>query len=372
MRRMSGGSLVCVVLLLSLLGCEKDDSLHFTDDLGGFSLRLGIWGTPDDDLHQPYVQGAAVSIWMHMLDGNRNVAGAVPVSTDETVFEIVSSWSSHDTVFVEGFARGNGSAELVIYDSEALTDVIAEAPLAVQSPDAIELHPASSELLDLPSDPVDLEGGLQIAVGGTATFLVRYMHEGTRLFGNNILEPNAVGSGVSVETRQTHLFENDEWLQITVNESGLQQVELIPTEEGVQSLWLEGVSRDKVVDFDLVGQSESKAHAGQILRVLAEAKDADGNRVHGVASGWTLENSPIGGCGDLYQYTHDPDAEPVRLAAFAVGLEGSMDIRQSDGSLADSNRLLGCSSRTGPSGSAWMVLCITGLAVMAMRSRSSS
>jgi hypothetical protein len=358
-------------VMLSPTGCMPGDEVSFSDDLD-FHLNLGIWEAPADDLHQPYVQGTSVSIWMQVHGQGLNVLDAVPISTDESVFEIVSSWSDIDTIYVEGFARGPGSAELEVFASDDLESVIASAPLEVRAPDAIELHAAGNVLIGLDGDPADLDGATRIAVGGTTTFLVRYTHGGTRLYGNDVLEPIVVGPGISTDIQQTYLFENDEWLQLTLNASGLQEVELRVGGEWVETILVRGVSPEDVKSFELVGQAESSAHSGQILRVLARAEDGAGQRVHGMTFGWTLAGAPIAGSGDIYQYTYDPSAARTRLEANAIGLARDIDIRQSDGTLMDSNRMLGCSGGSSPSGSAWMVFVIAGLTVMAMRSRSNN
>lgn len=357
--------------MLSAVGCLPRDEVSFSDDLD-FHLNIGLWEAPADDLHQPYVQGTSVGIWVQAHGHGLNLLDAVPVSTDESVFEIVSSWSDLDTVYVEGFARGHGSAELEVFATDDLENVIASAPLEVRAPNAIELHPAGRVLIGLDGDPVDLDGATRIAVGGTTTFLVRYTHEGTRLYGNDVLEPIVVGSGISTDLKQTYLFENDEWLQLTPNASGLQEVELRVGGEWVESILVRGVSPEDVETFELVGQSESGAHSGQILRVLARAEDDAGQRVHGMTFGWTLAGNPIAGSGDIYQYTYDPSASRTRLAANAIGLSRDIDIRQSDGTLMDSNRMLGCSGGSSPSGTAWMVFVIAGLTVMATRNRSNN
>ena len=357
--------------LLAMTGCFAPDEVSFSDDLD-FTLNIGIWEAPADALHQPYVEGTSVGIWMRVHGSSLDVLDAVPISTDESVFEIESSWTNRDTVYVSGIARGHGSAELEVYASDALDDVIATAPLEVRSPDAITLHPSGSVLIGKSSEAIDLQGGTQVSVGGSTTFLVRYSHDGDRLYGNNVLGAQAIDDGVSTSLHQTYLFENDEWLQITLHDLGPQEVSLEVMGEPTQSVYFRGVAPEDVTGFSLVAQSESGAKAGEILRVLARAEDASGETIHGMTFGWTLAGNPIAGSGDIYQYTYDPAVDRTRLEANAIGMARDIDIRQSDGNLMDSNRVLGCQGSSSPSGSAWMVFVIAGLAVLAMRSRSES
>ncbi len=213
----------CAVgLVLALVGaCGPTYSM--TDDI---DLTWDFALTPrrfDDNLHSPYVRGAAVTVFAHSSDDGEDLQGWSIESSDPAVFRIDGAVASGDRdLAMRGQAVGEGTATLTLLDPRG--HAVGHGVAEVRLPDAIELDAHGSLILGRDDEAQVAEA--RVLAGGAATYLVRYFQGGRELHGNGVLSAD-VPAGVTAEPRTTFLFENREWLTLDTTSVGTGSVQLI-------------------------------------------------------------------------------------------------------------------------------------------------
>lgn len=360
----------CLPLLasLALLGGCKQPELRFEDDLD-FEYDLLDLFVPDveygDGLHNPYLAGAEFEIYIWDDNDVTSFKGWTVRSSDENVLQIVSTrrvaydWDTveehyPDHPFIhedddEDYALvvwvkavGPGTAELSAYDRTE--DNWGTATIEVAVPNEIVLRPAGEVFIEGSNvDAAPLDATPQMIGGGTATFLVDWLHDGRPLAGDG------VGTAASPSPlildlwgRQSYFEEKRDWLTISTDS--------LDTPEASESASVE-ISVNgyfaQTIDFTIVGDAaveelrlrepdDSTGIEGEWRTVLASAHDAEGEQICGVEFDWDLDGANEPGEGDMFRYLFDPAVESVLGAEYA-GTRVEATIHGDVGYVASSN-----------------------------------
>jgi uncharacterized protein (TIGR03382 family) len=283
-------------------------------------------------------------------------------STDENVFSIEGiSRDGHGFMTAHGVARGEGTARIVIRDSGG--GVVGSGEAEVLAPDQIVLESHAYLIMDRDDEaPVD---DLRIISGGTATYHVRYFRGGRELHGNGVLSVDSA-SGVTAQVRQSFLFENREWLSLTMGSTpGVSNITMAVDGTAVETMQVTTVSEADIEDMVVIAQSEAKRREGEWLVLLAQSYDAAGRRILGIEYTWQVDGAMQLGDGDLYRYKYAPGLYHM-VTAKRGGHTDSVMI-QSEGGFVDSSNEIGCSTTTGSGACA--MLGVIGFAVLRRRRR---
>lgn len=330
-----------VVVAGALLGGCVGGGLEFRDDVD-LSLDFTPFGfdVQDDHLHTPYVQGAQVRVRVeHVRD--RDLAGATISSTDEGVFQIVSTTFDEGDMVAEGVAVGPGSAELEVYDPNG--DLWDFATVEVGFPTRVELHAAGPMFVDLDG----LEAVPQVLVGGTATFQVQYFDGDERLLGNGALTVTP-GTGTLAEADRSFLFENREWVRVSPDSAGTHTVSLDVDGVAFDDMTFDAVDAGAVAGVDIFGRDERHVEAEDWLVLLAQSYDEDDVRIYGVDFTWEIDGVEAEGEGDLYRYQYDPNVQAPVVARFGA-YQASVVANVGEG-YVDSSNNIGCNALGVPAG----------------------
>lgn len=343
----------CFFSLLAL-GCPGPPAISVTDDLH-FSLF-------NYELHTPYVVGARVRIHVDRR-GDARVDGWSGEVTDSSVFavEAVEHASDGRSFTLRSRAVGPGETRLLILDERG--KVATSRTIRVEAPDRIALVPAG--LIKVRGDdapPADSGEPIRILSGGTATFEVTYHRGPERLFGNGALSVELTEPGLVVEVAQTYLFENREWLRLTMDATGLMEIGLDVGGQEITRATLEGVTEDVITGVEIEAEPTRGAKNDSLLYLLAHAYDEDMGDVWGVGFRWAVDGYQHEGDGDLFYYYYEKDSERV-VSGSVAGLSDEVVVFMSGGGVTSSNSL-GCSA-AGDSGGLVAVLLV--LILMALR-----
>jgi len=302
-------------------------------------LDLNPLDGPSDLLHSPYVAGADFGVWSIHADEEDEVGWTIGTS-DPSVIRIREQVG-------DGHARASadapGDVDLMILDAEG--EEIHRTAVEVVQPDHAELIAHGPRIVRRPELQPESTGELQVLVGGSGTFLVEWYAGNDRLFGHGALTASS-GPGVAVEPRQTHLFEDREWVTFTALEPGRHEVELLANGELTRTITIVAVEEAAIDHVELHGQNEGEAEQGEPLVVYAQAYDADGTPIYGVEYQWDVDGAREEGLGDLYRYEFSPGM--LRELCARHGAHESFAMIQSAGGFVDSTNRIGCS--VGPVG----------------------
>lgn len=326
---------------------------------GAFTLTLGCGGprladtvdweldfelTISDDLHSPYAKGSLFTVY------------AVGVPEDEEHrYEVKSG----DTGVL--FCASNGTAEAACEGTgEGEVDLLLSregqpvhtAPVEVLQADGAWAFPRA-EMMAAHGRPVLPRARVKVLLGGTATFQVVLTGEGRVLSGSGSVTASGPAD-VGVDVRQTLLFEDRDWLQITPSELGTQEVQVFSAGVPVGKVRMEVVDDSAVDSVVLAGESEEGAGDGELLTIVGVARDEDGAPIYGVDFDWDLDGVEEPGEGDLFRYVFDED-RPRTVTAHFGDRSGSLDVHAESGYVDSTNRL-GCAlaSPAPAGGLAWM------------------
>jgi MYXO-CTERM domain-containing protein len=344
--------LFCLTALLAT-GCN---SVSLTDDIDlvlDFTPLMG----PSDALHQPYVQGAQMTIYVHSSDSRTSMSDWTVESLNPEIFTVsnMSHDPQHNTFSFAGQALTAGTAMIAIYDGNH--NAQSHHPIVVALPDRVELL-AHGLLLIGKSESEASATELRIRAGGTATYLARYYQGEQQLYGNGALSAVAP-SGVTPHVAHTFLLENRDWLQLSPSQSGNFMVALSTGGTHVADAPIVSVPDSDAQRVQILGVDESKAHKDDWLVALAQAFDGSERAIYGVDYAWTLDGLTQGNLlemtvGDLYRYQYDPKT-PHMLSASFNGMNADTMIHGAG--FVDSTNHVGCSTAPGrpAESAAWFV-----------------
>jgi hypothetical protein len=325
---------LCGLVMFGASGCRD---MYLADDIDldfNWSPLEGVGSS----LHTPYIVGTSVTIAAEDALNEDDDVEFTLTSSDETVLRIDSQAQG----VASCTAVGAGETEITVFDGEG--DEIYSRTVTVRVPTRAELYFHGPLILGLDYEEALADSTLRILRGGVGTFLVRYYDGDELLYGNGVLSAtsSAEDQGVALYEEQTFLFENREWLQIQALELGTYTVDLFAGDVAVGHGVVEVVDESAVDDFELLAESTAGADDEEVLAVLAQAYDADGNPLYGVEYSWDLDGVDESGYGDLYRYTYDRDAS-VPLGASRNGVRQEITIQASDGWVSSTN-FIGCST----------------------------
>lgn len=333
-----------VAAALALTGCTNET--WFDDDID-LTLNFSMFdplSDPQDTLHTPYVAGADVYVYIHDRRRSDSLAGNTVESTDPDVFEVVSQTydldaeNDYEVVRVEGHAVTAGEAELVLRDADGRERD--RAWLEVGEADTVELHAAGPLFAHING----LETAPNVLTGGMATFEARYYDAGGRqLLGNGVLGATA-SSGLTTEIEHTYLFENRDWLRLVPQSAGSHSVTVEVDGVALDDVTVYGRTPDDITDVEIILHGNDNDDDGPAL-ALAQAYDADGERVYGVEYQWDLDGTPQDGPGDLFRYEVDASVESELTADF-MGMGDTTRIHSLEG-YVDSSNNTGCTTTGG-------------------------
>jgi hypothetical protein len=351
-----------LVLALTAGGCNTTALVDDVDLDLDFTPLIG----PSDDLHTPYVLGSSVTIYVQNSK-NVDVSQWSIASSDPTIFSISNLSHFRDDngrtqVSATGSSLAEGVADLIVLDG--MQHEMHRQSVAVKLPDRVELRAHGLLLIDRPDSEADVSEA-RIQQGGTATYLARYWKGNEVLNGNGALSTMSPASTLQAHVEQTFLFENRDWLQITSDATGSQQLGLLVGGIHVADFDVETVPSTDIVDVNVQGESETRTHKGNWLVALAEAVDAAGRDVYGVEYTWKLDSASQLGEGDIYRYSYDPK-QPHVLSASFNGMSATAMIHGYG--FVDSTNNLGCSYGGHPARPA-AALLLVGIAFLILARR---
>ncbi len=316
------------LLILALAGCQTvtlNDSVDVDFD---FTPLVG----PSDSLHSPYVAGAEFSLYAYATDDSEELGWTIESAAPDVLRVDRTADGSAEVT-----ATGAGQVELSVRDEAG--DIVHRADVEVRQPDRADVAAHGPLIVRRPELERSNLDEVQVLVGGTATFLVRWYAGEQELSGNGALQVDA-DPGVTGSRRRTFLFEDREWLTLSVATPGRHEVRLLAGGEVVRTLTVIGVEEAAVDQILLHGMDETDRRDGEILTVLAQAYDTDGEPIYGVEYAWDVDGAAEAGLGDLYRYEFLA-GNAVELCARHAGMEVRVTI-QSAGGFVDSTNRIGC------------------------------
>ncbi len=343
-------------LLLALTLCVTacGPQIRFSDSVDdNFDLRLSWFY--DDNLSAPYVAGAEFRIYAYDRSEDNDLSGWTLATRDPNVLAIVDQYveqddidededdnNQSDVIVAQVFAVGEGTAILEVYDDSG--SFVRATEVEVLQPDRLELRAAGPLFVDDESRvPSRVDDSPKIISAGTATFLVDWYRGERKLSGAGTLGLATAHDAVDdLWARRTYLDEDRDWATITMAEgvSAADQV-VTPIEfwaNGlpVATLDFSVVGPDAVVEVELVGESEADADDDDLLVVLAQAFDDEGESIWGVGFDWDLDDVDEPGEGDLFRYWFERSHWST-LAAEYNGVRGEAQIQGVEGFVDSSN-----------------------------------
>jgi MYXO-CTERM domain-containing protein len=350
----------CAVgLALALVGAACGSTYSMTDDI---DLTWDFGLTPrrfEDNLHSPYVRGAAVTVFAHSSDDKEDLQGWSIESSDPAVFRIDGPVASGGRdLAMRGEAVGEGTAALTLRDPRG--HAVGHGVAEVRLPDAIELDAHGSLILGRDDEARVTEA--RVLAGGAATYLVRYFQAGRELHGNGVLSAD-VPAGVTAEPRTTFLFEDREWLTLRTTAAATGTVQLLADGVAAATVPVAVVPESAVADVVVLTEPEHGHKDGDWLAALAQAYDPSGARIFGVDYQWNVNGAAQQGDGDLYRYQFKA-GQPTMVQAQRGTHADSAQI-QSQGGYVGSTNHVGCAAGGGGS----LIVGLVGLGLVAGRRR---
>ena len=362
----------CAALIaFGAAGCNQVTMVDDVDLTLDFTPLLG----PSDALHQPYVQGSSMTLWVESSDHRVDEQGWSIASSDPNVFTVSPLARDQDRPYrasVACHAASAGQATLTIRD--ASNHLVRVEPIEVGLPDRIELMAHGLLLIGHPDAEADITEA-RIRAGGTATYLARYFRGSQQLYGNGALSAD-MPTNVEAQVVQTFLFENRDWLQLSPTQPGNYSVALSTGGTHVTDLPVVAVNDTDVTSLRILGEDESKARRGQWLVALAQAYDTQLRPIYGVDYQWQLGGKSQVGLGDIYRYEYDP-RNPNMLSASFGQMEADAMIHGFG--YVDSTNNVGCSfipglpaDRSAPIWAIFFIVAFAGVTFRLSRYRDTS
>jgi MYXO-CTERM domain-containing protein len=353
---------ICAVgIALAAAACGPTYSM--TDDV---DLTWDFTLTPrrfEDNLHSPYVRGAAVVVFAHSSDNGENLRGWTIESSDPSVFSIegADTTSTGRDLVVRGQAVGEGTARLTLRDTGG--NAVGHGVAEVLVPDAVEVDAHGSLILGRDDEAAVREA--RVLAGGTATYLVRYLRGGRELHGNGVLSVDAP-AGVTGTPRTSFVFENREWLTIDTTTAGNATMRLFADGAPAGTLPIITVPESTIDNIVLLTESERGHDDGEWMAALAQAYDVTGERIFGVDYEWKIDGAMQVADGDLYRYQLKAGSSVMVQARRGAHTDAAMI--HSQGGFVDSTNHVGCSAGRG-GGAGSLLVGLAGLGLVAVRRR---
>jgi len=320
-------SIAILIALFALVLGTGCGGVHLFDDI---DLELDFELTPSDDLHLPYVVGTKVRI--SASDGR--------TSDDESRWTLASSNAAVLSVDSQSHgsaqctAQGAGTATIMVYDEDG--DLIHESEIEVAKPNRVQLIPHGPLIIGRGGAVDDI----RMLQGGTATYLVRYLRNDERLYGNGVLTPKG-GELASARNETTFLFENREWLQIDAVTEGTSTIGLSVGGLHLANVPLTVVGLEAVASLELLDdERQDEPEHGDLRTVLALGRDSQALPIYGIEVSWDLDGDGVAGTGDLFRYEYNADVTKVLGAEFGEQRD-EIPIHALTG-YTDSSNNLGC------------------------------
>jgi MYXO-CTERM domain-containing protein len=346
-------------LALALVSAACGPTYSMTDDI---DLTFDFALTPrrfEDNLHSPYVRGAALTLFAHSSDDKEDLQGWSIESSDPAVFRIDGVVTSGGLdLAVHGEAVSEGTAMLTLRDPRG--HAVGYGVAEVRLPDAIELDSHGSLILGRDDEARVTEA--RVLAGGAATYLVRYFQGGRELHGNGVLSVDAP-AGVTAEPRMTFLLEDREWLTLHTTAAGAGSMRLLADGVAATTLPVVVVSESAIADVVVLTEPESGHKDGDWLAALAQAYDSSGTRIFGVDYQWNVNGVAQQGDGDLYRYQFKAGQHAMVQAQRGAHTDAAQI--QSQGGFVGSTNVVVCSAGGGGS----LIIGLVGLGLVTVRRR---
>lgn len=365
-------SVLAVAIFAALLPGCRSDVIHFTDSI---DIEFDFAPLPPspfdrpDYLHLPYAQGAEFWVTAHRDHAHMNLWEAEPESLDPSVLRIIGHPQNTDEwVKFRVRAVGPGVTDLVVYRNNARISEWGRTPVEVGKPTGARLFFSGPVLLGWPFEDTEVGEEANVLTKGAATFLVRMYDGAVRLFGNGVMDAMLTEGDANVVKRETYLFEDRDWVQVTPQAEGTHRIAIQAGGETVRELLVQGVTDEDIDFIALDGQSEKYARSGDTLGVLAVGYTSDGEPIYGIEFDWYADGKKKSGEGDIYMYEYWRDFETELEAGYGDHTD-YVFIHSEHGWVTSSNRL-GCTTGTdGSTGPVSLVLLGCALAlVLSLRS----
>ncbi|KIG16039.1 hypothetical protein DB30_04911 [Enhygromyxa salina] len=350
MRQLAPHTLLACLGLAMLTACGP--KIRWSDNIDTqFDLQGPNQGY-DDRLHGPYAAGSTFEIYAYDISEDNALDDWTIVSLAPDVLEVHSVEVIRDDIddkddkdvdtdvlvaHVE--ATGPGTAILEVHNHNG--KFIRATEVVVMQPDRAVLRAAGPLFIDRPEQvPTLVDETPKILANGTATFLVEWFAGERELFGTGSLavyssHPNAQ----TLQSLEVHLDEARDWAQLQfaspADGDELANVELYANGELVHTLELEIVQPQAIDTVEIVGRDES-GEPEQLLAVLAQAFDQDGESIWGVSFDWDLNGFSEFGSGDLFRYWYEPGAQSTLGAEYGE-TRGEITIQGERGFVESSN-----------------------------------
>ncbi len=334
-------------LLLALLLGACGPTITLTDDID----LTWDWGPSltrfENSLHSPYVQGTAMTVYVTTTDDHPNLSGWEIVSSHPEVFNVETITTDQYGAYAHGSALQSGTATLTVLDDHQ--HEVGSGDIEVAVPDRIELDAHGYLILDRDDEAPITDA--RIVAGGTATYMARYFNSGNELHGNGVLSAEAPAP-LTATVLNTFLLEDREWLQITASTAGTAPMQLFADGVAVNNISVVTVPETDITGVALIAQPEDHHKDGDWLVDLAQAYDADGQRIFGVDYTWDVGGVAQDYPGDLYRYEYK--SGDLQVVTATRGSLSDTTTIQSDAGFVDSTNNVGCAA--GGGGSLGLVL----------------
>lgn len=375
-------TLAAAIVLVTVTGCGP--KIRFADSVD-HHFDLLFTHPYDDTLNSPYVAGAQFRIYAYDSTEDNDLEGWTIVSLDSAILEVTTvevvrdnledgDDTETDIIQAEAVAIGPGTVTLEVRDRDG--DFVRATEVTVMQPNRIDLKAAGPMFIERDDLAGNVDESPKILANGVATFLVEWYADEQRLSGAGTLgltseHPNVI----DLWERQSFIDEDREWATVEFSSpdagNELATVSFLANGMFVQNVNFEIVQPDMIATVELLGESTSGVDEGRLLTVLAQALDADGEAIWGVAFDWDLDGTPESGEGDLFRYIFDPSVSSV-LGAEYDGHRGETTIAGDEGFVASSNDI-SCFCSANPAApardGALGLLCLAALGLVRRRVR---
>jgi hypothetical protein len=347
--------LLCVVAFST--GCQGH--YYLSDDID-FDFDLFALDGPSGTLHSPYVTGAQFVVSGHHTRNAERYDWTIE-SSNSRVLRVESSTGGVANVV----ALAPGQTTLRIRRG---AEILHQEEIEVRAPARADVLWHGTLLLKRSEEEAKVEDA-QVLVGGTATFLVRWLDEnGERLAGNGALQATSSSEELIASVQSSNLFERRDWLMLTPLREGEYQVSLRAGEVAVGSFRVVAVDEDAVANIVIEGQSEQEQPEGALLVALASAEDAEGKPIFGVEYEWDIEGESLLQDGDVLKYTFDPN-RMVNVGATFGEQRAEARLHAGDEFYVESTTAIGCNAGGRASLSSMLAFAFAALLMVIRRAR---
>lgn len=259
----------------------------------------GPFASKRDQLHD-YVVGTELRLDVRAARAFVDLDRVEVVSKSPELLEVLAQERVEDELRVRLRAVAEGTVGINFLDEEQRP--IEERVVLVKVPDAILLDVNIDTDRGYTLPPIDGED-LHVAVGGAATFRVRYEAEGEEVKGKGVLVGAATTLTVENQTRESP---DREFLTLHAPPEATEAspVELSVAGKVIRTLQVRNTPLEEIAAIQLdEGTLPMFRSNGDVFTVWAKAFTADAAPVFGAPLAWTFESTALEGDGDLLSYT---------------------------------------------------------------------